>query len=264
MMKVSECVWEVSAEKMNSSRLTQKEDHPSDNLKQVAKLLRDKGAFLQAMKTLGSEPHSKASDDQKALWHFIHFQGVKAVLCKKERDELRGKKASEVNVDKLIAKVHVSEEAMVMTTMIAKIRDWVEDTDNGKGQEKKKGGRRKKKPSLFDNDGKEVSDPTEVSDAKCEKRHHVLRHRVHCARQNEVESKEGWTWCEAIVEEAKQRHKKNREAAKEAAEEELDGADLQFFNDMLGEARACNASGVDPLALTTHDQEETDILQIGI
>ena len=100
---------------------------PQDSL---ATLLRVPSRVYQASKEFYIGKFEVASDDAKRLWFFLHSQATKAILSKRDQVEIH-EGPREVTKETLMQKVTVSDEAMVLMIIVAKLEEAIHETGNG-------------------------------------------------------------------------------------------------------------------------------------
>jgi hypothetical protein len=84
----------------------------------LVELLSNSKKVMAAMLGMYDKPYGDASADAKELWKFVYCDAVKAVLSKKDKDDVY---AVGVTKERIMERVTVSDEAMVMTILLVKI-----------------------------------------------------------------------------------------------------------------------------------------------
>ena len=84
----------------------------------LVELLSNSKKVMAAMLEMYDKPYEDASADARELWKFVYCDAVKAVLSKKDKDDVY---AVGVTKERIMERVTVSDEAMVMTILLVKI-----------------------------------------------------------------------------------------------------------------------------------------------
>ena len=97
-------------------------------------ILRERKKFLQAMLDMHKPgvKFDQANPDAKAIWLFIYSRIVKAALPRSDTSALYASKTP-LTKEVLMAKVGVSDEAMILTIMTVKMQEVLEELESGDG-----------------------------------------------------------------------------------------------------------------------------------
>ena len=77
-----------------------------------------------AVMGIGRNPHEKATASSKEVWKFAHFHAIRHILPRKESNQICGHALGNINVDTLMRKVDVSDEAIILTILVMKGGVW--------------------------------------------------------------------------------------------------------------------------------------------
>jgi hypothetical protein len=91
----------------------------------LVELLSNSKKVMAAMLEMYDKPYEDASADARELWKFVYCDAIKAVLSKKAKDDVY---AVGVTKERIMERVTVSDEAMVMTIVLVKIDETLEET----------------------------------------------------------------------------------------------------------------------------------------
>jgi hypothetical protein len=86
----------------------------------LVELLSNSRKVMAATLEMYNKPYEDASENAKELWKFVYCDAIKAVLSKKDKDDIY---AVGVTKDRIMERVTVSDEAMVMTILLVKIEE---------------------------------------------------------------------------------------------------------------------------------------------
>jgi hypothetical protein len=90
----------------------------------LVELLLNSKRVMAATLEIYAKSYDGASDDAKELWRFVYCDAIKSILPKQDKDDLYQKG---VTKDKILERVTVSDEAMVMTIVLVKIEETLEE-----------------------------------------------------------------------------------------------------------------------------------------
>jgi hypothetical protein len=181
--------------------------------RRLVQVLRDSKKVMKAAMQIYKEKYEEATDDAKELWKFVYCDAIRSILSKQDKDDIYEKG---VTKDKIMEKVTVSDEAMVMTIILVKIEETLSEEGNGqvsdlsanstvKGQGK--GGGRKKRKTVGEH-GKKKKVPFNHREGsldpelgKHSKLFLAVRSKIMRARSIQTTNDDGLGWYEAIAKE---------------------------------------------------------------
>lgn len=94
----------------------------------LVQLLSNARRVMKAVLEIYQKTYEAATEDARELWKFVYCDAIKSVLSKKDKEDVYGQVS--VTKEKLMEKVSVSDEAMVMTIVLVKIEEAIAERGN--------------------------------------------------------------------------------------------------------------------------------------